>query len=427
MNWSRAKRLAHEAGWILFGQVAAVIGALVLVRVLTEHLSPEAYGQLALGLTLAGLINQVVIGGVTAAIGRYYSIAAEANDLNGYFRDSQRLMLLAASVVLLLGGLFLLGLLSLGYIQKAVFASLIILFSLLSGYGVAYSGVLNAARHRALVAVHGGADAWLKILFALGAIYWLGAFETAVVVGYVFSTSVVVASQFCFVRRSFHQGEARRQSRPWGKQMWAYAWPFTSWGLFSWAQQSSDRWALEVFGATDQVGFYAVLFQLGYTPLVMAMGMLMAFLGPIFFQRAGDATDRQRRAGVRRLAWQITLACLVFTFIAFLLTLRLHAWFFSLLVAAEYRSVSYLMPWMVMAGGLFAAGQMLALRLMSDMQTSLMTPAKIWTALLGVALNLYGAAVAGVKGVVFSLVLVSGIYLIWMLVLVKDTQLSEDK
>ncbi|MBX9870527.1 MAG: lipopolysaccharide biosynthesis protein [Burkholderiaceae bacterium] len=427
MSWGRIKRLAREAGWILFGQVAAVIGALVLVRILTEHLSPEAYGQLALGLTLAGLVNQVVMGGVTAGIGRYYSIAAEVNDLSGYFRDSQRLMLLAASVVLVLGGLFLLGLLGLGHVRLAAFAGLIILFALLAGYGVAYGGILNAARQRALVAMHGGADAWLKILFSLGAIYWLGTSETAVVVGYVLSTLLVVVSQFCFVRRSFRYGEERRPRRQWGKQMWAYAWPFTTWGFFSWAQQSSDRWALEIFGSTDQVGLYAVLFQLGYTPLVMAMGMVMAFLGPILFQRAGDATDSQRSAGVRRLAWRITLACLAFTLVAFVLTLCLHEWFFSLLVSVEYRHVSYLMPWMVMAGGLFAAGQMLALRLMSDMQTSLMTSAKIWTALLGLVLNLYGASVAGERGVVFSLVFVSGVYLLWMLFLAKDYQLSEGK
>ena len=82
---------------------------------------------------------------------------------------------------------------------------------------------------------------------------------------------------------------------------------------------------------------------------------------------------------------------------------------------------------MVRAGGLFAAGQMLALRLMSDMQTSLMTSAKIWTALLGLVLNLYGASVAGARGVVFSLVFVSGVYLMWMLFLAKDYQLSEGK
>jgi len=80
----RFRRLSKEGFWIVIGQVATVLSALALVRVLTEYLEPAQYGQLALGLTVAGLVNQVVMGGVTAGIGRFYSIAAEKNDLPGY-------------------------------------------------------------------------------------------------------------------------------------------------------------------------------------------------------------------------------------------------------------------------------------------------------------------------------------------------------
>ncbi len=84
----RFQRLAKEGSWIVAGQIATVLGALVLVRVLTEYLEPAQYGQLALGLTVAGLVNQVVMGGVLAGIGRFYSIAAEANDLPARVRQS---------------------------------------------------------------------------------------------------------------------------------------------------------------------------------------------------------------------------------------------------------------------------------------------------------------------------------------------------
>lgn len=422
MDLARIKRLTKEMGWVFFGQFAAVTGALVLVRVLTEHLSPKVYGQLALGLTFAGLINQVVFGGIIVSISRYYSIAAENQDLRDYLRASQRLLGGAATIVLILGGVLFFGLWSLGYSAWLGFAGLLMLLSLLAGYGAAFSGILNAARLRALVALHGGVEAWLKILLALGAVYWLGASEVAVVAGYALSTLIVVISLYFFLRRSLvHEEKKNRQGEFWTRQMWTYGLPFASWGIFSWAQQSSDRWALEVFGSKDEVGFYAVLFQLGYAPVVMAVGMAMSFLGPILYQRAGDATDRRRSISVRLLTWRITLACLGLTLAAFFFTWCLHERLFSLLVSTEYRSASYLMPWMVMAGGLFAAGQMLALRLMSDMRASVMTSAKIWTALLGVALNLYAGSIAGIQGVVAAVVVVSGLYLAWMLILVKDS------
>ena len=90
---SRFNRLVKESSWIVFGQLAAVVGALVLVRVLTEHLDPAQYGQLALGLTVAGLVNQTVFGGFSAGIARLYSIAAEKHDLPAYLRDLVRLLM----------------------------------------------------------------------------------------------------------------------------------------------------------------------------------------------------------------------------------------------------------------------------------------------------------------------------------------------
>ena len=68
---TRYRRLVKEGGWIVIGQIVSVLGALVLVRVLTEYLEPTQYGQLALGLSVAGLVNQVLMGGVTNGICRF--------------------------------------------------------------------------------------------------------------------------------------------------------------------------------------------------------------------------------------------------------------------------------------------------------------------------------------------------------------------
>jgi O-antigen/teichoic acid export membrane protein len=99
----------------------------------------------------------------------------------------------------------------------------------------------------------------------------------------------------------------------------------------------------------------------------------------------------------------------------------MHEWLFRFLVAAEYREASHLLPWVVMAGGTFAAGQILALKLMSEMKSSTMASAKIVTALLGVVFNICGAVVAGLPGVVAALLAFSTIYLVWMILLARAT------
>src|SRR5438874_2297495 len=56
--------------------------------------------------------------------------------------------------------------------------------------------------------------------------------------------------------------------------MRGYAWPFAAWGIFTWMQTASDRWALQGRG-TSEVGFYAALYQLGYYPMTLLSGFLV--------------------------------------------------------------------------------------------------------------------------------------------------------
>ncbi len=65
------------------------------------------------------------------------------------------------------------GLVWLDYAQWLGLVLATLLFSLLSSYNSAVSGIQGAARQRAIVALHGGLNAWLKILLALAMMLWL--------------------------------------------------------------------------------------------------------------------------------------------------------------------------------------------------------------------------------------------------------------
>ena len=411
------KSLAKEGGWIVAGQIASVLGALVLVRVLTEYLEPAEYGTLALGFTIAGLVNQVVMGGVTNAIGRFYSIAAEKGDLRGYLKASRRLMGYATLAIGAIALALMLGLIWTHQVKWLGLTAAVLVFSVLSGFNSCLSGVQNAARQRSIVALHSGLDAWLKIGLAVGVMLWLGTSSAAVVIGYALSALLVTASQLFFLGRLLrsHGGATSNPiGESWARQMWSYSWPFSAWGIFTWAQQVSDRWALEAFATTHDVGQYAVVFQLSYSPISLVTGLAVSFLGPILYQSSGAATDHGRNVSVHRTAWRITGLSLIVTGLAFLFSLLLHDWLFQLLVAAPFRASSHFLPWLVLAGGLFAAGQMLALKLMSEMKVAAMTSAKVGTALLGILCNVFGARLFGIAGVVAGLLFFSTLYFGWM-------------
>lgn len=420
MDLTRIKRLAREAAWVVGGQFVAVLGSLVLVRVLTEYLEPMQYGELALGLTFALLVNQAVMGGLAGGIGRYYSIAVENMDVGGYLYAARRLMGYATIVALVLGVVTLTLLAWLGQLRWGGLLVATIAFSVLAGCSAALTAIQSAARQRAMVAIYGSLDAWLRILLVVAAITFIDSTGAAVMVGYALAALIATGIQYYYLKHSLPQvGRGVQGQDAWTRRIWAFAWPISVFGVFTWMQQMSDRWALQAYASTQEIGLYAVVFQLGYTPIALITGMVMSFLSPILYQRAGAAVDHVRNKAVHRLVWFVALGGLLLTVLAFVLSLLLHTWVFRLLVSESYREVSYLLPWVVLAGGVFAVGQMLALKLFSEMRPASMSRAKIVTALMGIGLNIYGAWKFGLPGVVGALVTFSGIYFLWMVWLAR--------
>ena len=410
----RFVRLVKEGSWIVAGQMGTVLGAIFSVRIITEYLEPLQYGQLALGLTISSLGCQV-IGGITAGISRFYPLAAAENDLPSFLHSSFRMMMCATILLMAISLMLMAGMVSLGFSQWIGLVGAASIFSVLSCYNASLSSIQNAARQRAIVAFHSGLNAWMKILLAVSIILCFGSSSTSVMIGYALSALLVNVSQLFFLRRLIRPPSEKIQTLTnWETQMWAYSWPFAIWSVFTWVQQISDRWVLQSFTTTQEVGLYAVVFQLGYVPISLLSSLISTFISPILFRLSGNATNENSNISVHLIVCRIAYFNIFITGLLFAFTYFYHEWIFSLLVAATYHSASYLLPWVILAGGLFSAGQTLSLRLMCEMLPASLTLPKISTAILGVGLNIYGASHFGLRGLVAALVGFSAAYLCWM-------------
>jgi O-antigen/teichoic acid export membrane protein len=383
------------------------------------------YGEVALGMTLALLISQCVFGPLTNGVARFYAPALERHDVGGYLEAARRL---ASSIAVAVAGLAVVLSVAarvLGMSGWIPMGLATLLFALLTGYNQLLSAIQNAARQRSIVALHQGIESWARIAFAALLVLLLGPTSTNAIVGYVVGIILVLASQYFFFQRI--RGRVVLQSRAtqpaaadWHGQILRYSWPFYTWSIFTWAQYSSDRWALGLYASAREVGLFTALFQLGNNPITMASTMVMQLLAPIFYQRAGDGTDAQRNARVGGLSWRLTLLVLALTGIAVAVTGLFHAQIFHLLVAEKYAVISPLLPYTLLAGGIFAASQLLELSLMSQMKTQLLIYAKITAALVGITLNFAGARRYGVGGVVAAGVVTWSFYFLWMVFLARS-------
>src|SRR5439155_3749765 len=177
-----------------------------------------------------------------------------AGQLDGDLRGARHLVTWATLGVLGFAALLALVLSTAGQVNSISLMTIAFLYSWLSGYSSAMDGVQNAARQRAIVAWHQGIGQWLRFLLALAMIGALGAFSRAAMLGYAVASALVLVSQtFLFRRRILALSPATNAGptgpvESWTRQMRAYAWPFALWGVFTWAQMASDRWALQVCG-----------------------------------------------------------------------------------------------------------------------------------------------------------------------------------
>jgi O-antigen/teichoic acid export membrane protein len=424
---ARFRRLGREFVWIGLGQAVAVLGAMVGVRILTGVLPPEAYGKLALGLTAATFVNQTILGPLGSGATRFFAPAREAGTLRSYLAAVRSLLVRATGEILLLGFILCAGLTVAGRPQWITLGLAALCFALLSGYNAVLSGIQNAARQRAVVALHQALASWSRFLLAAGMVLWLGASSTLAMLGYALAMALVLTSQGWFFRRTLLSkpqlppaADTLRQD--WAGKIFTYAWPLAVWGIPTWGQFVSDRWALQLFASTEDVGRYVVLYQLGYYPITIATNLVIQLVAPMFYQRAGDASAPSRLQHVYGLNRKLTLAALAGTAVAVLLAYGLHEPIFRFLVAPQYREVSWMFPGIVLVGGLFASGQLAAVSLLSGAQTRALILPKVVTALVGVLLNTVGAACCGMLGVVIAMAIAAAIYLFWLLWLIRVPQ-----
>ncbi len=422
---AQLRRLSREFFWIGVGQALAVLGGIVGVRWLTGALSPSVYGELALGVTAATLVQQSIMGPIAQACLRFFAPARESGRFGAFLQAGWRLLKQGTVIVIAMAaGVVLLQLMSRGvsWLELTLAA---LLLSLVSGYGFTLDGIQTAARQRIIVAVHWAAAQWLRPALALGLIVELGATSTTAMLGYVIASLVVLASQTMLfwrriLQREAHQTEAtRRDVDEMRRQLLVYAWPFATWGFLAWFQMASDRWALQLFRDTRSVGMYTVAYQLGYYPITLLSNAFLQLIIPLLFSQAGDGTDVSRVKEAVRVNEAVVVGSIlvsgVFTVLAFIF----HDQIFALLVAPEYRSISSSLPFLTLAAGLFTSGQAMSLILMTGADTRKLIACKITTALAGVVFNIAGAYFSGIEGVVVANVAFATFYFIWVFVLAR--------
>ena len=380
---------------------------------------PENYGELALGLSLAGVVNLFLFGPLGQVVLRFYSACRERGNIAGYTRVLTRLhgqailflMALSLPLLLIVGTGF-------GWNWAWLFA-LALLFGIFSGVQGVFSSLLGALRDRKMGALTQGLDTWLRLGFAVLLVAWVGRLGQWAIVGYTLGSLIIVAIQIWVVRRHGFQRERLDskdlQDGVLRAEFLAYGLPFLAFAGLASISQYADRWLLQSFGSTEAVGIYAAMFQIASAPIVFLMGIATQLIIPVVFARSGNLDNHDRTQSSQRLLSRsvvvVGILYLAVTLVAYVWGETLIAW----LTNADYSRYASSLWLIVLAQALFNLAQ-----LMVASGLNLNRPRAYFAPKLGQAASLLLAGVflvrhGGIEGMAQALLISSLVYFIWVI------------
>jgi len=363
----KQRRLFGDAFWALSGQLASAIALLAGTRILTELVTPDIYGQVA-------LLNGFVALGV--ALFSYPFICAGMRMLPECLSTRERADLYAVVSGLTTRSTALaIALLMLGGGAYSYFAHSDIVLFVLAGILLAVTvrrelgiQLLIGERKQRGASLWQTSDSILRPLLAISLVWWGGAKAEWVLLGYI-AASLVSNTVWTFVLGT----KADRNKRPGNARhfktdVWAYALPLIPMELIFWVNGLGDRYVIGYFLSAAEVGLYAATYLIINEAFNRSAMVLLRTFQPIYFQ---CFSQNQFKEGFRIL-W-LWIGCVVaLGIIGVSLLLLTKDWVAAWVLAKSYHSAVELMPAIAVGCALHALGTVVAQPLLANKRTRLL-------------------------------------------------------
>lgn len=360
----RLRQHGTELGWIVLGHAAAFIGGIVGVKVLTMTLGTAGYGTLALGLSVAGLLNSFLHNPFSNAVARFVAPYRDHGRQPLFYRTllslQGRLLMVMPVVGVLVVGVT--TLLSSWYWGVLVAAG--VWYGTATGAAVSFQAWQNAARDRRSATTAQIADVWLRIAIAIVLVQIVPDGRLAVA-GYAIGSGLVALWQYYRARRALAvagtavvSDDDQEQSR---REFIRFSLPFTGYALFTVVSLYGDRWLLQQFDGVVAVGIYAAIYQLAASPVNILFAVVNQLMIPLVYEQAGGAGSGEVAPAARCLITMTVWGVLAVLTVGSVLLAITQYWVVALCTASSFVPYAPLLVLVFWGLGLFQLGQILTL------------------------------------------------------------------
>lgn len=424
MYLSRIYRLGHEASWLVLGQAIGLLGSFLFIRLITNLVSPAEYGRLALALTVFTLFSQLITGFISSGTSRSYSDARKVNQLSSFYKASGSLVITGSGIIILLSTLLALAS---NHLEIGLNASLVLCvgaYAVIHSYYSVFLAIQNAARNRKFIAICTVADVAVRSLCALAMTVWFTKSGTGIIFGFgVGSFLMTVILLFVYRHEYIYAATdiTAIDRNKWVRAMCNYSWPLAISGVFNWSYYASQRWSLETFSTTTEVGEFYLLTQIGYAPISAIGAALVSFVTPILFNRAAMIANQSEILKIYSTLKRIVFVVATTLFFGFVLLVFFSKGLIGWLANEKYQSVASFLPLIMLAASLLVVSHLLGIIVGVQKLTRLFLIRDSVGNLIVALINIFSVYFFGIRGLVFSMVVGATLHLLSQYFIVRVT------
>ncbi len=332
------KKLTSDALWAFAGQALSAIGVLLGIRLLTEYLPPERFGELILQLGVAALLLALVSTPVLQAALRYYPELLKSDGERALRKHISgqlcRVLGWAFAVLVPLGiGVCL-------YLKQSpvivLLLALVVIVDIARAYEMAF---LNAARLQRRYAIWSAAEAFARPLLAVSAIFFFGVETWVVLLAYFFASALL----WFFLKKppARQQAQGVTKTTHFDKTIWRYALPLVPLALIGWVSGLGDRYIIGIMLSLNEAGIYAAAYGLISRPFLIGGKIVELVMRPVYQQAVSDNDNAQ----ANKIFQQWLLVVFVLMLLGVLFVGFFNQQIAALLLGEAYRKSSHLMIW----------------------------------------------------------------------------------
>lgn len=381
-------------------QILSVLGQLVGLRLLTELLSPGAFGEINLWLGGVALIASGLANPTMQALLRFYPEYAMQNQA-GLARTvaNQQLLKLCAylSPIIVL-------LLIISITQYWLSWPVVLVFVLLAVMEMTRMqnlAVLNAIRSQRAAGLWQVLESWLRPLLACIVILWLGENQSLILAAFFVASLLVWYFMRSQVPATYDLADQQEYHNKVSNRFWQYTLPLLPLGIFGWVSGMGDRYIIAGMMSAADVGIYVAAYGLASRPITMLAGIIETTIRPAYHYAVINNNKDEQHGLLWRWVGILALGSLAVFSVAYFA----HNWIAYFLLGEDFRSGSYFIPWLVLGHILMAFSQLLIRIQYARENTKAVAIIEISAALVAITSSYFLIQFRGLEGAVFAVII----------------------